>query len=548
MDKDIFQFNQFIEGLRQKMEEDLSNVFSNTNDLLETDKYAVVFKENPTLRAFLTTVTQFSDGLIRKQDPSVVIGNIHFSDAYDATDEGKNLKGYLQTLQLFSQGLASEKGTWEEGLDNLNQLFKNDAKACQIWLGLLHQMAADNANQPYSFENGLTVRQTINKLHDKRNGYYGMETYVKGIVRRVNEINMSVETVNNAQEGENNTYWDKLIALYDNTISLVKFVPTIVETFDSQYVMPRNWFKGMYIAETLPHIYTEMQSRHYNAAIQHIAGLVKAADFRNVYTENYKGPINSAPIYETKSTRSIVKEHCDLKGKFVKDSANNFILIKKLFLDSTLKTPVNTEGVDKFIKYASFSASLALAKTSDEVANLLESTMVPPGSTRMKEYGYLLGINSYLGLQYVGAEQNGTPVLSISAPIGLNYSVGIPRKPRYLMNRNERFWDFIAPHNIQAIFTLVDVGAIVGLRFKDSQSELPKITLENIFSPGVIVQFGRLFNLPLNVGVGYQSQPRLYGIDGNMASFQSSSFKWNLNINWDIPLWNFWFKEFDSKN
>ncbi len=548
MDKDIFQFNQFIEGLRQKMEEDLSNIFANTNDLLETDKYAVVFKENPTLRAFLTTVTQFSDGLIRKQAPSVVIGNIYFSDAYDATDEGRNLKSYLQMLQLFSKGLESDSGNWEEGLDNLNQLFRNDAKACQIWLGLLHQMAADEANQPFALESGQTVRQAINKLHDKRNGYYEMETYVKGITRRVNQINMSVQTVNKAKESENNTYWDKLIALYDNTISFVKFVPTIAEIFDYQYVTPQNWFKGIHIAETLPHIYTEMQSRHYNAAIQHIAGLIKAIDFRDVYTENYKKPINSMPIYEKKSANSIVKTYTDLRGKYIKDSANQFILIKKLYLDSALKTPVNTEGLDKFVKYASFAASLALAKTSDEVANLLESTMVPPGSTRMKEYGYLLGINSYLGLQYVGKEQNGTPVLSISAPIGFNYSVGIPRKPRYLMSRKERFWDYIAPHNVQAIFTLVDVGAIVGLRFKDGQSELPKITLENIFSPGVILQFGRLFNLPLNIGVGYQSQPRLYGINGAMTSFQSSSFKWNLNVNWDIPLWNFWFKAFDSKN
>jgi hypothetical protein len=548
MDKDVFQFNQFIEGLRQKMEEDLSNVFSNTNDLLESDKYRVVFKGNQTLRAFLTTVTQFSDGLIRKQDPSVVIGNIHFSDAYDESDEGRNLKGYLQTLQLFSRGLATDKGTWEEGLDNLNQLFQYDAKACQIWLGLLHQMAADDANQPFAFENGLTVRQTINKLYDKRNGFYGMETYVKGIIRRVNQINMSTQTVNKAQEGENNTYWDKLIALYDNTISLVKFVPTITETFDSQYVMPRNWFKGIYIAETLPRIYTEMQSRHYNAAIQHIAGLVKAVDFRDIYVENYQGPINSARIYRSKSANSVIKDYTELKGNYIKNKAGDFILIKKLYLDSTLKTPVNNEGLDKFIKYASFSASLALAKTSDEVANLLESTMVPPGSTRMKEYGYLLGINSYLGLQYVGKGQNGTDIVSISAPIGLNYSIGIPRKPRLLMTPKERFWDYIAPHNVQAIFTLVDIGAIVGLRFKDGQSELPKITLDNIFSPGVIVQFGRLFNLPLNIGVGYQSQPRLYGINGTMTSFQSSSFKWNLNLNWDIPLWNFWFKEFESKN
>jgi hypothetical protein len=551
MDKDIFRFNQFLEGLRQKMEEDLANVFSNTNELLETNKYERSFKENQTLRAFLTTVTQFSDGLIRKQSPAIVIQNMHFSDAYDYDDEGKNLKAHLQTLQLFSRGLRDNNSdNWIQGMDNLNQLFKNNAKACQIWLGLMHQMAIDNTNKPFTYDNGTTLRQTINKLFDQRNGYYQMETYVKGLMRRVNQINLDVETVNKIQENDSKVNWDKLISLYDNTISLVKFAPTIAEVFDSQFVMSRNWYRGIYIAEALPRIYTECSSRNYNAAIQHIAGLIKAADFSDVYAENYQGRINSAQIYRNKSTQSVVKEYCELKGNFFKDKSGNFILIKKLYHDSTLKTPVNTEGVDKFVKYASFSASLVLAKTSDEVANLLESTMVPPGSTRMKEYGYLVGINSYLGVQYVGKAQNGTPLWSISAPIGLNFSMGIPRKSKYLLTtKRERFLDCIAPHNIQAILTLVDVGAIAGLRLKDSQSELPKITLENIFSPGIILQFGRLFNLPINVGVGYQSQPRLYGINGTstMTVLQKNAFKWNLNLNWDIPLWNFWFKEFDSK-
>ena len=229
----------------------------------------------------------------------------------------------------------------------------------------------------------------------------------------------------------------------------------------------------------------------------------------------------------------------------IKDTnSGKFILIKQLYLDSACKIPANTEGSDKFIKYASFAASLVLAKNSDEIANLLETTMVPPGSTRMKEFGVLLGINSYLGLQYVGKAQNGTAILSISAPIGLNLSFGIPRKPKYALTQQARFWSFVSPHNVQAIFTLVDVGAIVGLRFNNNQDSLPKIRLENIFSPGVIVQFGRLFNLPLNIGFGYQSQPRLYGITGNSLSFQNSSFRWNLNLSWDIPLWNVRFWEY----
>jgi uncharacterized protein (UPF0297 family) len=550
MDKDIFKFNQFLEGLRQKMEEDLANIFSNTNDLLETEKYKIVFKENQTLRAFLTTVSQFSDGLIRKQHPSVVIDNLQFSDAYNQNEEGKNLKAHLQMLQLFSRGLrANNSENWVQGLDNLNLLFKNDAKACQIWLGLMHRLAQDENGQAFTFENGKTLKQTINKLYDERNGYYRMETYVKGLVRRVNQINRALETTNQTQESDNKVHWDKLISLYDNTIALVKFAPTLVEVFDTNFTLPRNWHKGIYIAEALPHIYTEMQSRNYNAAVQHIVGLVKAADFRDLYMPNFKGAINSARIYQTNSPSSMIRDYAEFEGKYIKDtSSGKLIPVKKLYLDSTFQTPFNNNGLDKFVKYASFTASLVLAKTSDEVANLLETTMVPSGSTRMKEYGVLWGINSYLGFQYVGKAQNGTPVLSISAPIGLNVSVGLRQKSSFAMTKNERVWDKIKPHNVQLLFALVDVGAIVGLRFNNTQDDLPKIKLENIFSPGVLLQFGRIFKLPLNIGVGFQSQPRLYGINGNMLSFQPSSFKLNFNINWDIPLWNFSFKEFEGDN
>ena len=52
IDEDIYVFNQYIEGLRQKMEEDLANIFANTTALLETDKYAKMFKGNQTARDF----------------------------------------------------------------------------------------------------------------------------------------------------------------------------------------------------------------------------------------------------------------------------------------------------------------------------------------------------------------------------------------------------------------------------------------------------------------------------------------------------------------
>ena len=127
INNDIYVFNQYIEGLRQKMEEDLANIFPNTTELLETEKYTQIFKSNQTARGFLTTVTQFADGLIQNQHPGRIIENLHFSDDFDK-GEGQDLKAGLQIIQLISAGFRSNNVTdsthyWVHGLDSLHILF-----------------------------------------------------------------------------------------------------------------------------------------------------------------------------------------------------------------------------------------------------------------------------------------------------------------------------------------------------------------------------------------------------------------------------------------
>ena len=541
IDKDIYVFEQYIAGLRQKMEEDLANVFANTNELLLTDKYAAAFKGNQTGRDFLTTVTQLADGLIRNEHPGHIIEKLHFGD--DLEDgEGSDLKAGLQTIQLISTSFRSTNAAdsthyWVTGLDSLNLLVKGDALGAQVWLGTVYQLAVDEKGQPIKFQNGQSLRFYINGLYDKKDNFFKMRQYVQGLISRVNIIEMSNKNLRLAEGKDEKFYWDKMVSSYENILSLIKFVPTIQEIIEPESAMPRTWYKGIFVAETLSRIYAEMKGREYHAAIQHIAELVQAVDSRPMYVKEGKDYIRIdtlttfSPNIANKFTP--VREYKSLSGTYMMKGLKPLI-IDKLYVDddSLGKKPLTYTGVQKFIKYSSFAASMVLAQSSDEVAYLLESTMTPSGGTHIKEKGWLLSINSYIGLQNTFRQKDSAGFYSIAAPIGINLSYGLKNSGTYPLSKKQKIG------NIQLFASLVDVGAIAGFRFSNTTDSIPKIKLGNIFSPGLFLMVGRLFNTPLNFGLGYQAQPRLYAVKEDTIFLKKFQYRWNINLSWDIPFWH----------
>lgn len=548
MDKDIYVFEQYIAGLRQKMEEDLANIFANTTQLLETEKYAKAFKDNQTGRDFLTTATQFADGLIRNQHPGHIIENLHFSDAYDE-GEGLDLRAGLQTIQLISTSFRSSNPDdsthyWINGLDSLNLLVKGDALAAQIWLGSVYQLAVDENKKPITFQNGRTLRHYINGLYDKKDNFYNMRNYVQGLISRVNMIEMSNKEMRLAQGNDEKFYWDKMVSSYENILSLVKFAPTIKDILEPETALPRTWYKGIYVAEMLPRIYAEMKGREYHAAVQHIAELVQAFDVRPMYVKEGKNYIRIDTLntfYQPNIGKSMVpvREYKPFLGTFISKD-KNAKPIEKLYVDddSLGKKPLEYSGIQKFIKYSSFAASMVLAQSSDEVASLLESTMTPPGGTYVKEKGWMLSINSYIGLQNTFRQNDSAGYFSIAAPIGINLSYGLKNQRHYPLSKKQKIGDFFTPKTIQFFASLVDVGAIAGFRFTNTTDSIPKIKLSNIFSPGLFIQFGRLFNSPINLGLGYQAQPRLSKVTDDTIFLKKFEFRFNVNLSWDIPFWH----------
>ena len=205
----------------------------------------------------------------------------------------------------------------------------------------------------------------------------------------------------------------------------------------------------------------------------------------------------------------------------------------------TEKFPEN-DGLDNFKiffnKYGSFAANVVHADNSDEVKLAIRAVALPSGSASIKKNTHFnIALNSYLGWFY-GTEylankssQKTQNISGVTAPIGVNFS-----------------WQLNLPFK-QGSFSIfipfIDIGAFASFRLQDSTTaDLPKVTLQNIFSPGVGVVYG-IPKVPLSIGYMWQYGPALREISATKATVSENINNRNvLFLAVDIPLINFYNK------
>ena len=206
------------------------------------------------------------------------------------------------------------------------------------------------------------------------------------------------------------------------------------------------------------------------------------------------------------------------------------------------KRATNTQlAINGIMRYGTFMANMVNAQTSDQVKNILHSTTLPPGSSRIKrEVTSSFTINSYLGgtigrdvLQDAPPGFNRTSFgAALSVPVGFTYSFS----PKFLKS-NSSFSVFVP---------LLDLGAITAYRSNPAKDdptynidELPEIKWENLFSPGGFLVYN-FKNSPFSLGLGGQYGPQLRKIEvANAEPVITNSFRFPmLFIDIDVPLFN----------
>jgi hypothetical protein len=194
-------------------------------------------------------------------------------------------------------------------------------------------------------------------------------------------------------------------------------------------------------------------------------------------------------------------------------------------------------------------ASVVKAESPEEVESAIEAAALPAGSSSIKKNSaFNVSLNAYIG-GYFGRSSNSTDqidgdnsTIGVTAPIGLAFSFGLG----HYKNGN-------SIGSLSLYGTLIDVGAIAGYRLNDDSTALDqKVTLNDIFTPGGYLVYGIglpvkwLSYVPLSVGYGWQYGSKLYykTSEGKLAISDKSRWRSNWFIGIDIPLANFWTRNY----
>lgn len=187
------------------------------------------------------------------------------------------------------------------------------------------------------------------------------------------------------------------------------------------------------------------------------------------------------------------------------------------------------------LTYGSFMANVVEARTADQVKAAIRAVAVPPGSSSVKRHTWFnADLNAYLGLggywetlraDNLPSDQKHSTALGLSVPIGLSFSMGqVP------MGRKRQAFSLFVP--------ILDLGAVTTYRInQDPPSELPRLSVSNLFAPGAYV----LWNIqksPFSLGAGFQLGPQLRKItlDGQLVN--ASAWRYGLTFAIDVPVFN----------
>lgn len=240
---------------------------------------------------------------------------------------------------------------------------------------------------------------------------------------------------------------------------------------------------------------------------------------------------------------------------------------------STLEALVDPKILERSVflkevlKYGNLAVTLTSAKTSEEFAQALESSILPTQSYRLKRNAlFSISVNAYAG-GFLAQERLLDPAVKtiksglagFTAPIGLGFNWGITvRKPtkfshtpvvtKYGCRKNKSQvmnGRYYSGHSISLFASVIDIGAVVAFRIQDTVAPSAQVQWKNIIAPGAYVVWG-IGRTPLSLQFGVQYGPELRKVEilDGVSEITLNSRAWRIGgaLTVDIPLYNIYSK------
>jgi hypothetical protein len=529
--EDIYMYDAYLQTLRESFKKDLASLSANVPGIIEN--HPDYFDKVPELKASLQTGFYVAQGIQNEQHIGEVIENY----PVEYLESDSLAKATFQTLQLISTSLRSDNDTtyWASPVQ-IKQLL-NDKQLLNIYLGLLEQKAKKEKIK-FKIKQGdlLTLAEVIDDAYENISP---IKAFVRDFALKTEQLEARIKAVKSIKN--DSIRLENYYGVISASIDLMKQAVTVENLpalKDKNLNLKQKTSKYFDLAQTASELVIDINKKNYASAIinvAHVYGLVISDQkLNNDLKKAYEKKISSKSK-TSESTKSI-EEITTAKDKLSYDSIYNIYFSKK-------------DAINGLIKYGTFVATMAQAKTSTEVEAAIEAVALPAGSARIKrKSNFNVSLNAYCGL-YWGSEKikgvdNGYNEVNfthwnsfgLTAPIGIAASWGNSIIP---------FTHFTKEWSSTLFVSLIDIGALAAYRFNsanDSISSVPKITLENIISPGIFYSIG-FPKSPISINLGYQIGPMLRKVEKASNTIQNERYsRFSVSVCVDLPLLNIYNK------
>jgi hypothetical protein len=503
IDQGIYQFSIYLESLRKSFITDLTNGYSNLNKLLQLQKYQQYFTNKfPAAGSVIYTALYFINAYKDNTNPGDALDrfsgvlnagrpDIYFPVCVPAKCDDKqralqtNLTGAVKMLQLLSFSLRSQSGKkyWVPA-DSLASLFSNET-GLKIYLGLVWQeLHYPTFKKPYStisfqFDSAGTgtwkaagLDALLSSAAASVDSIYAWKQFIMNFISKAEEISQDLTSLKGKKKADID--YNDYYRLYTASLDMLQQAAGFV---DLPYVYigdaAKEDFRTMsarifYVTRSVGEFYVDIQSANYTSAVLNVIGIL------------------------------------DTVLQYKDDVTNGYPVVRK--------------GI---LKYGTFIATVAEAKSAKDVKNAISAVALPVGSFSIKQHSdFNISLNGYVGYAFDFASKFSS---GIYAPVGVSFNWGVGPK------KNGGAFTIFG--------SIFDVGAIVSYRLKDDTTSQLKqdVRLESIFSPSVQLMY-EFPGIPLAVCAGWRLTPKLFYSNNQDFQVVSPHSVFNLSILVDIPL------------
>lgn len=195
----------------------------------------------------------------------------------------------------------------------------------------------------------------------------------------------------------------------------------------------------------------------------------------------------------------------------------------------------NNDFIKELSKYVNLFVDVTNARSQEDINDAVNKAVGNWGGlTRKKEKGFVVSINSFVGLSLSKEEINSESIkglnsVAFSVPLGINFQLF---KEASFIRRGSVF------------LQLFDFTAVANYRWNadSNTTNLPEtITFAQMLSPGIFGTFSLWFaeNWPLCINFGVNVTPQLRSLTNDGKSIEKSkSVRYSIGISYDVPLWH----------